>query len=129
MLRIRDWQMEALGQKAAQRFVTRMARYLCDAFSRETEGMSTEAAEAWVLRNVQRAAAHGIDTEPEVAQYLLLALALGEEAPDRLPWFREVLMRTDLIAPGKAQALVRAARVRDIPDLDRFVMTPFAIEG
>jgi hypothetical protein len=131
MLRILEDQMKILGQRSARAFVARMAGYLRDAFPAETAGLRDGALDAWVDRNVRRAAGFGVDTEPEVAQYLLLALRLGEDAPDRLPWFRAALARPELAAPGKVRALVRAARAAPAspgaaPDLDRFVMKPFA---
>lgn len=130
MLRILKAQMDHLGRRAARGFVARMAGYLREAYPKETGAMSDDALAAWVDRNVGRAAAFGIDTEPEVAQYLLLSLRHGEDAPDRLPWFRAPLTRAELAAPGKVRALVRAARSAlgpaEGPGLDRFVMKPFA---
>ena len=119
-------QLEQLGQRSVRAFSARMSRYLRDAYRQETAGMSDDALDAWAQRNVERAAARAIDTEPEVAQYLLLCLLLGEDAPDRLPWFRAALVDPALLAPGKVRALVRAARAEAVPELDRFVMQSFA---
>jgi hypothetical protein len=127
MLRILEEQMEALGQRSLREFVARMATYLREAFPRETRSLEGPALDAWVERGVARAAGLGVDTEPEVAQVLLLSLCLGEDAVERLPWFREALARPGLVAPGKVRALVRAAGAEGVPDLDRFVMRTFAV--
>ena len=50
-------------------------------------------------------AARAIDTEPEVAQYLLLCLLLGEDAPERLPWFRGPLADPALLRPLRNAAV------------------------
>jgi hypothetical protein len=119
-------QLEQLGRRSARAFAKRIAAFLRGAYPTETHGMSDEALDAWTQRNVERAAARGVDTEPEVAQYLLLCLLLGEDAPERLPWFRAPLADPALLAPGKVRALVRAARAESVPELDRFVMESFA---
>lgn len=126
-MRILRSQLEQLGRRSAQGFTARLARYFRDAFPREVEGIGEGALEAWVDRNVGRAGKHAIDTEPEVAQYLLLCLRVGEDAPERLAWFRAPLEDGELVAAGKVRALVRAARAEDVADLDRFVMQAFAV--
>jgi len=126
MLRILEAQMEQLGQRSARQFVARMAGYLREAFPAETEPFTVEALAAWVERNVERAAGFGVDTEPEVAQLLLLSLHFGEDASERLAWFRAPLLRAELIGAGKVRALVRAARDASDPGIERFVTETFA---
>lgn len=125
-MRILSSQIEALARKSEQEFVERMSRYLRDSYPNETELLSDAGLDAWVGRNTERAMGHGIDTEPEVAQYLLLCLRLGEDAPERLPWFREPLRNEALVAEGKIRVLVREAHAAAVTDLDRFVMESFA---
>jgi hypothetical protein len=125
-MRILSSQLEHLGRSSARKFTRRIAAYLRASYPAETERFGDADLEAWVDRNVKRAARHAIDTEPEVAQYLLLCLLLGEDAPDRLPWFRAPLDNPKLVAPGKVRAIVRAARAGAVPRLDRFVMETFA---
>ena len=88
--------------------------------------MDDDDLEEWVDRNVRRSLAFGVDTEPEVAQLLLLGLRFGEEAPDSLAWFRAPLESKKLVAEGKVRAIVRAAREQAVPDLERFVMESFS---
>lgn len=125
-MRILRSQLEQLGRRSAQGFTARIAGYLRDAFPREVERIGQDRLPAWVARNVGRAGEHAIDTEPEVAQYLLLCLLVGEDAPERLAWFRAPLDDEALVAAGKVRALVRAARAEDVADIDRFVMAAFA---
>lgn len=115
-MRILSSQLEHLGLRSARGFTVRMAAYLREAYADETERLNDAGLEAWVDRNVARAGRHAIDTEPEVAQYLLLCLLLGEDAPERLPWFRAPLDDTRLVAEGKVRALVRAVRAQGAPD-------------
>jgi hypothetical protein len=103
-----------------------MARWFRETYPGETAAMDDEVLEAWVRRNVDRAATFGIEMEPDVAQYLLLCLLLGEDAPDRLPWMQKALQNRKLMGQGRVRAAVRAADAEGVPDLDRFVMDSFA---
>lgn len=123
MFRIRSSQLDQFGASAQEGFEARMTSYFRQTFSAETERLDVEA---WVARNVRRALDHHIEMEPEVAQYLLFCLRLGEDAPEKHSWFDAVLHRRDLASDGKMRAIVETLREKDGSDLDRFVMERFA---
>jgi hypothetical protein len=125
-VRILTSQIEHLGRRSVREYTERIAGYLRDEYPKETAPMDDADLAEWVDRNMRRAMSFGVDTEPEVAQYLMLCLRLGEEAPDRLPWFRAPLESRKLVGEGKMRAIVRAAWDEAVPDLARFVMKSFA---
>ena len=101
-----------------------MTDYFRQTFPAETEKLDVEG---WVARNVRRALDHQIEMEPDVAQYLLFCLRLGEDAPEKQPWFEAILKRRNLAADGKMRVVVETLHERgEDDDLDRFVMKRFA---
>ncbi len=122
MFRIRREQLDFLGRRSQDEFVSRMAAYLRTDFVGDTALMTDEALEDWVRRCVETAIAHGITLEPEVAQYMLLCLPLGERAPEVYPWVAAILDDRGLHGSGKIRALLREVRERWPTDVGPYVI-------
>jgi hypothetical protein len=122
MFRIRKSQLEHFGARAQEGFEARMATYFREAFPRESSHLDLEA---WIARNVRRAVERKIELEQDVAQYLLLCLRLGEDAPRERPFIDEVLRQKNLEADGKLRKIVEHLRQQKTADLDRFLTAAF----
>ncbi len=122
MFRVRKDQMEWFARKARRSFVERMAGYLQEHFADCVDGLSPDDLRAWITGVVEKAERHGITTEPEVAQILLLFLVLGDDADETTPWVKEVLDDRELHGVGKVRRLVRRAREHDVPGIDEVVL-------
>jgi len=123
MFRIRSSQLDQFGSLARGGFEERMTTYFVESFPRETEHLDVAD---WVSRNVRAGLERGFEMEREVAQYLLLCLRLGEDAPAENAFFGEVLKRRDLAADGKLRVLVQKLNEQGTADIERFTMKPFA---
>ncbi len=124
MLRIREEQMEALGKRTRRRFVAMMRDYLRANFPRWVAPLSDEALAAWVEAVLGVAERHGVTTEPEAAQLLLLFLVFGADADARLPWVEETLADTGLAPVGKVKRLISLARENRVEGIEHVVVYP-----
>jgi hypothetical protein len=122
MFRVRKDQMEWFARKARRSFVERMEGYLREHFAASVDGMSPGDLSAWITEVVERAERHGVTTEPEVAQLLLLSLVLGADADETTPWVKEVLDDRELHGVGKVRLLVRRAREHRVTGIDDVVL-------
>ena len=118
MFRIHEAQMEALGSRSRARFVAMMAGYLGDHFAIMVDATSREELEGWVSAAVEVGERHGVTTEPEAAQLVLLLLVLGVDAERTTPWVAETLTDRDLAGVGKVRKLVRLAREHGVPGIE-----------
>jgi hypothetical protein len=122
MLRIREEQMEALGARTKARFVGLMVRYLREHFARWVSALPDDGLEAWVGRALEIAEEHGVTTEPEAAQLILLFMVLGPDVEERHPWVPEVLRARSLAAIGKVKKLITLARERGVVGVEQVVV-------
>ncbi len=122
MFRILEHQMKQLGAQTRHRFVAMMATYLTEHFERLAGSMLAEERTAWVERALDKAEQHGVTTEPEAAQLILLFLVLGLDADERLAWVREVLEDVDLAAIGKVKRLIALSRDNEVSDIEQVLV-------
>lgn len=124
MFRIKKEQMEHFAQRTRERFVQKVAAYLRAEQPARVAHLPGAVLEEWARAAVEQAARHGVDTEPETMQLVLLLLLLGVDAGERLPWAGEVLKNRDLYAIGKVRRLVRRARDNGVEGLDDVLVYP-----
>lgn len=124
MLRIRQQQLDALGATTRAHFRARMAAHLREHVPIWVASRADDELAAWVAAAHATAERHGLDTEPEAAQLILLLTVLGADAADRPAWAREVLEDDDLAAIGKLRRLVRRARERRVAGIEQVLELP-----
>jgi hypothetical protein len=118
MFRIHEAQMEALGARSRARFVAMMAGYVEEHFAYMADATSREELEGWVSAAVDVAERHGVTTEPEAAQLVLLLLVLGLDAEETTDWVGGALRNRDLAGVGKVRKLVHLAREHGIEGIE-----------
>lgn len=129
MLRILKEQMETLGARTRGRFVAKMSAYLREHFAACVDEMSAEELDAWVTDAVAAAEKHGVTTEPEVAQLLLLYLVLGIDVEETTPWARDALRDRDLVGVGKVRRLAQLAREHGVDGVEDVLVVREVIEA
>ncbi len=102
MLTIRDAQLDVLGRQPRARFEADLARHLRRYFPHECEGGDVAG---FVRMGIERAAAHGIDTQGDTALYLNLMAMMGAEFDEDplIPWAARGL--DDLSTPSPSARL------------------------
>ena len=121
--RILERQMVALGRQTQAAFRDKMETYLRTHWPGFVVQVGEHRLAGWVAGALAVAHAHGIHTEPEVAQLMLLLTELGLDADQRLAWVRDVLDDRDLIATGKLAKLISEGCERT-PTLAALVVVP-----
>ncbi len=119
MFRIRREQMDTLAKSASADYRRRLKEWLVAEFPESFEGLDQGDIDAWVDDAVTRSEGHGIAMERETTQLVALYLLLGLDADEALPWFKEALSDSDLIAEGKVRKLLESARREGIEGVDR----------
>ncbi|MBI4703212.1 MAG: hypothetical protein HY744_19015 [Deltaproteobacteria bacterium] len=128
MFRILEDQMARLGAETRQKFVAMMTAYLGESFPAWVGALSATELEAWVERALGKAEQHGVTTEPEAAQLILLFAVLGLDADEDTPWVRDVLADRDLAALGKVRALAARAREHAVQGIEHALVYDW-VEG
>jgi hypothetical protein len=102
MLTISNAQMDVLGRQPRARFEADLARHLRQYFPHECERGDVAG---FVRMGIDRAAAHGVDTQGDTALYLNLMAMLGAEFDEdpQLPWAARGL--DDLSTPSPSARL------------------------
>jgi hypothetical protein len=129
VLRILKEQMTVLAAQTRRRFVARMAAYLRQHFTDSVDEMSRADLESWVSDAVAVAERYRITTEPEVAQVVLLLLALGLDADETTPWVKSILRDPELVGRGKVRALAAAAQAHEVPGVGEVLVVEEVIEA
>lgn len=119
MFRIRREQMDTLAKSASTDYRRRLKEWLVAEFPESFEGLDQGDIDAWVDDAVTRSEGHGIALERETTQLVALYLLLGLDADEALPWFKEALSDSDLIAEGKVRKLLESARREGVEGVDR----------
>lgn len=119
MFRIRREQMDTLAKSASADYRRRLKEWLVAEFPESFEGLDQGDIDAWVDDAVTRSEGHGIALERETTQLVALYLLLGLDADEALPWFKEALSDSDLIAEGKVRKLLESARREGVLGVDR----------
>ncbi|HZF54966.1 MAG TPA: hypothetical protein VE093_40225 [Polyangiaceae bacterium] len=119
MFRIRREQMDTLAKSASADYRRRLKEWLVAEFPESFEGLDQGDIDAWVDDAVTRSEGHGIALERETTQLVALYLLLGLDADEALPWFKEALSDSDLIAEGKVRKLLESARREGVEGVDR----------
>lgn len=119
MFRIRREQMDTLAKSASADYRRRLKEWLVAEFPESFEGLDQGDIDAWVDDAVTRSEGHGIALERETTQLVALYLLLGLDADEALPWFKEALADSDLIAEGKVRKLLESARREGVLGVDR----------
>jgi len=111
--------MDKLARDASADYRARLQAWLLAALPECFEGMAPDDVSAWVNDAVTQSEQNGIAMERETTQLVALYLLLGLDADEALPWFRETLADSDLIAEGKVRRLLERARSEGIEGVDR----------
>ena len=120
--RILARQMKELGTQTTRRFVARMADYLRTSWAEVAAELGEgEALDAWVEAALAEGPRHGISTEPQAAQWILLLTRLGLDVAGRHPWAEPILTHRELAAEGKLVRLVVKGARHDPALVDRVV--------
>lgn len=90
MLKIRDEQMQALGDPMESRFVDGLVEFLREQFA---DARICEPAEIRpeVARQVERARGHGFAAKEHLATYVTAAWLLGQDFDERFPAAKRML--------------------------------------
>ena len=93
MLRIRKEQYEELGKISLKRFEDSMVEHIKEFFPEKYEALGETVVRNVIEDGVDRAEAHGFETEPDVSMYIDLMLLLGSnfDTDPQLPWAAEIL--------------------------------------
>lgn len=126
--RILERQMVALGRETQQAFCEKMASYLRNNLPAFVNRIGEQRLQRWVNDAVALAHTHDIDTEPEVAQLMLLATVLGVDAAQKHPWVGEILANDALLPSGKLVALCVEGG-RRVPEIASVVVFPEYIDA
>jgi hypothetical protein len=129
VLRILKEQMDTLAAKTRSRFVAKMCAYLREHFAACVDEMSADELTEWVGDAVAAAEKHGVTTEPEVAQLVLLYLVIGLDADETTPWAAEALRDRDLVGVGKVRRLARLAREHGVAGVEEVLVVREVIEA
>jgi hypothetical protein len=111
--------MDTLAKSASADYRRRLKEWLVAEFPESFEGLDQGDIDAWVDDAVTRSEGHGIALERETTQLVALYLLLGLDADEALPWFKEALSDSDLIAEGKVRKLLESARREGVEGVDR----------
>jgi len=129
VLRILKEQMDTLAARTRNRFVAKMAAYLREHFAACVDEMSREQLDEWVGDAVAAAAKHGVTTEPEVAQLVLLFLVIGLDADETTPWAADTLRDRDLVGVGKVRRLAQLAREHGVAGVEDVLVVREVIQA
>jgi hypothetical protein len=91
VLSLRPPQLEALDQVRLVDLEQRLRAHVCRCFPAATRGMSDAELLELIRHGVDRARAHGIDTERGACKLLNLMFVFGRDFDRELPWAREIL--------------------------------------
>ncbi len=93
MLVIRQEQWAALAEPGKQRYEQKLVDYLCESRPAIAERLGDEGLRQLVGRAIASSASYGIDSERDVALYLGLTLALGDDfdRSEKTPWAQPIL--------------------------------------
>lgn len=111
MLRIRKEQYEELGKISLKRFEDSMVKHIREFFPEHYECLGEPVVLNVIEYGVDRAEAHGFETEPDVNMYIDLMLLLGShfDTDPQLPWAAAILGDESIGDP-----VVRAEKLYDM---------------
>jgi hypothetical protein len=103
MLIIRKEQQEVFAPLMRQGFEQRMVAHLAKTCPQEFQKMGEPSVRKMALEGEEKAAAHGITEEQDIARYLELTMRHGPdwEAASGLRWAREILSDESLSGTAK----------------------------
>jgi hypothetical protein len=93
MLKIRKEQYEELGKISLKRFEDNMVEHIKEFFPENYDALGETVVRKVIEYGVERAEAHGFETEPDVNMYIDLMFLLGShfDTDPQLPWAAEIL--------------------------------------
>lgn len=93
MLKIRKEQYEEMGKISLKRFEDSMVEHIKEFFPENYDALGEPVVRNVIEYGVDRAEAHGFETEPDVNMYIDLMLLLGShfDTDPQLPWVKEIL--------------------------------------
>ncbi|MHC4111574.1 MAG: hypothetical protein ACYSUY_10885 [Planctomycetota bacterium] len=93
MLKIRKEQYEELGKISLKRFEDSVVEHIREFFPEQYDALGEAVVRKVIEYGVDRAEAHGFETEPDVNMYIDLMLLLGSnfDTDPQLPWAAEIL--------------------------------------
>lgn len=91
MLKIRKEQYEEMGKISLKRFEDSMVEHIREFFPEQYDALGESVVRKVIEYGVDRAEAHGFETEPDVNMYIDLMLLLGSnfDTDPQLPWAAE----------------------------------------
>lgn len=102
MLTIRKEQMAVFEKDAENDFENRMLSHIKEFFREQNERLAEASLRELIRYGVDRAAAYGIELQPDVCQYIDLMLVFGRDF-DRdpaLPWASSILNDPEIAGPS-----------------------------
>lgn len=110
MLKIRKEQYEELGKISLKRFEDSMVEHIKEFFPENYDALGEAVVRNVIEYGVDRAEAHGFETEPDVNMYIDLMLLLGShfDTDPQLPWVTAILEDETIADP-----VVRAEKLYD----------------
>ena len=98
MLKIRKEQYEELGKISLKRFEDSMVEHIREFFTEQYDALGESVVRKVIEYGVDRAEAHGFETEPDVNMYIDLMLLLGSnfDTDPQLPWAAEILQEESM---------------------------------
>jgi len=103
--------MDHFRRKGRQAYVRRLVDFIRTDYPDLLAATPDPTARVGAL--VDKAASHGFAIELETTQLVLLLLLFGDDADQKLDWFREVLADRNYVAIGKARRLVEVGRAQE----------------
>ena len=112
MFRIRKEQMDHFRERGRAKYLDRLTEYVRE---HHPSLAPTEAAKVSGFRDrirclVEKGDGYGFRIELETTQLVLLLLTFGDDADERLAWFKEALSARHLVPIGKVRKIIDTAR-------------------
>lgn len=115
MLKIRKEQYEELGKISLKRFEDSMVEHIKEFFPENYDVLGEAVVRNVIEYGVDRAEAHGFETEPDVNMYIDLMLLLGSnfDTDPQLPWAAEILQEESTEEESIAEPVGRVEKLYD----------------
>ena len=113
MLSIREEQMAAFSEVAAQKFEDQMLAHLKRCFPDELDSLGESKPRELIQHGVKRAASYGIRGQRDVCKYIDLMIDLGCDFDNdpQLIWASQILRNRELVDPTKRIARLQEAAI------------------
>lgn len=115
MLTVLDSQLHALRDRQEQDLITRLIQFLCEVVSAEgLGGGDVPAARHSVELRIREARVAGLDSEQDIALYVLATFVAAPGFPDHEPALLDAIADPGIPLEERAAALQRYLEVRGV---------------